>query len=261
MEKSAAAVNRLKPNRLREHEKSFARWERLRKTDAVLQLAPMRDLLDWLLAGEPDPESSLDYFDLCSDQTDATEVGRYLLEFGKKHPFAFLHSGWVRAVVGRVVLEDENATRQFIKAYWKQARPAKSRDRAYQALRLVQGEHQRHWSSAASWMQNFRKQQHTPRESDSRFVGRAIEAYSRDKSQKPCNCVDNESLKKIAVTVLDNPEAPPSAVVDYALAKVAEISHGTLTHLRAKINRRLLQTVAVSSFQSCNSSTKNTKVH
>ena len=104
-------MSKLKPNLERKPEKSsrnHASWERQRKNDPVLQLAPLRDDLEWLLAGQPDPEISMDFFVLCSYYSDVTKVGRYLQEFWKKHSFTFLHSGWVRAAVGRMVLEDED---------------------------------------------------------------------------------------------------------------------------------------------------------
>ncbi len=211
-------------------------WESSRRENPILQLSAIRDNLEWLFAGEPDPEISMDFWALCSDATEAAAVGRYLEEFWEKHPSIFQQSGWVSTFAGRVLLEDKNATPHFVKAYWKQARPRKSRECAYRALRRIQGKHKGHWKRAASQIEDFRARNHTSKESDSRFAARAIEAYGR--SNKHCSCLTDSNLNAIAEAVLDHPKRPPSQVSDYALAKAFSISHGTLTHVRAEVARK-----------------------
>jgi hypothetical protein len=236
MEQSEAEVNRLKAEQEQEPGKpalSHAEWKLLREKNPILQLSAIRDDLDWLLAGEPDPEISMDFFVYCSNATDAAGVGRYLQEFWKKHPFTFLNSGWVATFVGRVVLEDENATRQFLRVYRKKTRATSSRERGYRALKFLEAEHRKHWIRAVVWMRSFRARK------DGSFVDRAVEAYCREyKNQKPCGCLIQQNLETLAKTVLGHSDRPPSAIVDYALATLFQIGHGTLCHLRAEINKK-----------------------
>jgi hypothetical protein len=133
----------------------LSEWERHRKADAALQLTPLRDDLDWLLAGEPDPDVSIDFWVLCTDETSAAEISRHLLNFSNNYLSTFLLSGWVDAFIGRIIVKDKDLGQAFIKEFWKKSRPAHGRVRAYQALVLVKGGHRDHWLNATSWMQNF----------------------------------------------------------------------------------------------------------
>jgi hypothetical protein len=216
----------------------LSEWERHRKADAALQLTPLRDDLDWLLAGEPDPDVSIDFWVLCTDETSAAEISRHLLNFSNNYLSTFLLSGWVDAFIGRIIVKDKDLGQAFIKEFWKKSRPAHGRVRAYQALVLVKGGHRDHWLNATSWMQNFRKRSHSDREKDLRFIGRALEKYLHRADYVRCACLPDKYLKQIAATVLDHPrDASRSKVCTDALAKVFRISPSTLTHVRADIKK------------------------
>jgi hypothetical protein len=214
-------------------------WERQRKSDVVLELVPLRDDLAWLLAGEPDPGISVNFFVLCAEETNATNLKRYLLEFSKDYPATFQLSGWVDAFIGRIILNDKDLGRAFIKEYWKQRRPAVSRTRAYRALALIEGKHRGHWLNATSWMQSFRKRSHPEEEKDAFFIKRALGKYLDRADCVRCACLPDELLKTIAATVLCySPDASRSEVYVDALAKSFRISSSTLTHVRASIKKQ-----------------------
>jgi len=179
-----------------------AEWERQRKIEPLLQLTPLRDNLEWLFAGSPDPEVSLVCFFLCVEETDTTEAGRHLLEFFKGYRSTFMNSGWVRAAVGRIALANKQAAQEFMEAYWRR-RSASRQNRTRQALDWVKGVHRKHWLNAHSWMQGFRKRQHSPQEKDERFINRAVESYGARAGLRSCTCLAVEHLKTIAATVLD----------------------------------------------------------
>lgn len=217
------------------------KWEWRRANDPVLELTPLKDNLSWLMAGEPDPEISVKFWAHCAVENDVSKICEYLQKFMKEHRPTFVYSGWVRTVVGRVVLEDSDAAKKLIKAYWKKPRPTRSSENAYRALRRVQGRHQAHWLCAAQRMQEFRdawirqsRGKFRKDEDDNRFVSAASQAY---KDIRLCNCLGKRGLVIIADAVLDHPKAAASTIVDCALANLFRTSQGTLAHLRAQINR------------------------
>jgi hypothetical protein len=125
----------------------LSEWEQQRKSDVALKLAPLQDDLEWLLAGEPDPDISVEFFVRCAEAS-ALEITCYLLNFSQKYLATFLLSGWVDALIGRIILTDKNLGETFIKEYWKQDRPANSRTQAYEAWACVKGKHRDHWLNA-----------------------------------------------------------------------------------------------------------------
>jgi hypothetical protein len=220
----------------------LSEWERQRKTEAALQLVPLRDDLEWFLAGGPDPDISVDFFVLCADAASAAEISSYLLEFSKNYPATFLLSGWVDAFIGRIIRDDKDLGQTFIKKYWKPRRPANSRNQAYQALALVKGKHRIHWLNAAFWMQNFRNRSHSDRQTDAVFIKRAVKKYRERPEYVHCECLPEEYLEQVAATVLDrHHDAPRSVVYAEALARSFGISLSTLDHVRARTNKRAHQ--------------------
>lgn len=92
----------------------YEAWRHAQKNDPILQLTPMVDELEWLMAGEPDFEHSVTFLASCREEGDPAKVSDLLVEFYKKHTFTFWASGWVRAVVGRLVLGDKMAIGRFL---------------------------------------------------------------------------------------------------------------------------------------------------
>jgi hypothetical protein len=213
------------------------KWERLRKLDPTLQLVPLEGDLEWFFGGEPDADISVDFFILCSEESNAPEAGLYLLTFLKDHPFTFMNSGWVKSVIGRIALEDEAVTKEFLKTYWRKGRTAASRTRAYRALEWVRGVHRLHWLKAQSWMQHFHKRPHSLREKESLRIDRALEKYLEREDCVRCKCLPDKYLKTIAATGLEQPNAPRSIVTDDALARCFGTSSSTLIHVRASIGK------------------------
>jgi hypothetical protein len=224
-------------------ERAFSNWRRYEVRFPELQLTHFRDKLEWLYGGEPDdPDVSLENWNLFRakmSEGNAREAARQLLKFSEHHQFTFWHSGWVKAALGRLILEDESAAQEFIKPYRGRARGPlpKSKMAAYEALRLVQGRHRKHWLAAIAWMLRFCQKSDLPRESHL-FVDRALFAYWDCVGIRDHSCLSEKALTVIAMAVWDDPALSSSILCDRALARLYHSSPSTLTHLRADLKKR-----------------------
>jgi hypothetical protein len=214
-----------------------AKWERLREIDPALHLVPLKDDLEWFFAGEPDGNISVEFFILCSDENNAADTGLHLLKFFKDHPFVFMCSGWVKPVIGRLALEDGDATRKFLKAYWSKGRTSTSKTQAYRALKWVDGVHRSHWLKASSWMQRFHRGSHPSKENDALLIDRALVKYVKRTDYTECKCLPAKYLNVIGLIALGHPDDPRSVLADEALARCFGTSSSTLTHVRASIKK------------------------
>jgi hypothetical protein len=95
-----------------------------------------------------DHKVSLEYYHafwISISNKNAIEAARLLVQFFKGHRSTFEVSGWVKIATARIVLEDAQAAREFVRSYWKEAQrpPAAKTGAASEALCCVQGEHRK----------------------------------------------------------------------------------------------------------------------
>ena len=229
-------------------EDPLSEWRRYEASFPDLQLTHFRDKLDWLYGGEPDhPDVSLENWKLFRTKMSgrkANEAARQLLKFWEDHPVTFMHSGWVNAALGQIVLEDESASKEFTKPYWaRNRRPIpKSTMAAYQVLSLMRGPHREHWLAAVRWMLHFYQENDLPKEKDSRFTDRALIAYWDRADAPEHSCLGENALRAIAMTVRVCPDWSSTKLCDQALATLCRTSPSTLSHLRADINKHSILT-------------------
>ncbi len=244
-------MNRLRPreqrieNKTERADRALSEWAQYERECPELQLSHIQgDALTWLFAGEPDPVVSLAYWEVvCTklSQGDAMDAVQRLLELIDRYPFTGMHSGWIRTVLGRIVLEDERAAQKFMKSYWAKARRALPRSTmaAYAALNLVKGEHRTHWLRAVNWMLNFHRRTHRRRESHTQFAERALNEYRNRPDPVQHTCLQDDGIKAIAIAVVDNPNLRSTELCDQALVELCpDTSRSTLSHLRGMINKR-----------------------
>jgi hypothetical protein len=231
-------------NETKRAEHPFSRWGRYGIRYPQLQLTHFRDKLDWLFGGEPDnPDVSLKNWNLFRakmSEGNAREAALRLLRFSEHHQFTFRHSGWVKAALGQLILEDESASQEFIKPYWRRARRPlqKSTMGAYDSLTLMRDGHRKHWLAAGAWMLRFCEKNDLPGESCTLFVDRALIAYWDRAGVPEHSCLCEKALTAIAMTVWDDPTLSPAMLCDHALAKLYHTSPSTLAHLRADLRKR-----------------------
>ena len=125
---------------------AIRRHQRRRPFDVVCTLAP-------------NPVLSLKYFRAVSSSMASgkpRDAIKQVIALYRRNFLTFRGSGWVTTVAGRLVLDDETTSKEFVKLYWREARkpPPKSRISALEALGLTQGDHRKHWLAATRWMRD-----------------------------------------------------------------------------------------------------------
>ena len=221
-------------------------WERIRRKYSELHLTPIGpDNLSWLIAGRPDPCVSRRYFDLVSGSFSKgllSDAAQQLLEFFRRHTFTFHCSGWTDRALGAICLQDERAAMKFLNPYWSQVRKPlpKSTMAAFEALRLVEGKHRKHWLTATRWMRDFYARASSYRKADQRFPSEALKEYRKRPAAISHTCLTDRGLKAIAEAVANRPNASANALCDRALAIMfPKTSRSTIAHLRANVKKRL----------------------
>lgn len=112
---------------------------------------------------------------------------------------------------------------------------------AFEALRIVEGEHRKHWMTAARWMRRFYQKEHDNREQDFHFANRALVGYRNRLTAKDHCCLTEIQLKAIAKAAFNHPEVNSANLCDRALVEVFPgTSLSTLQHLRASSRRKSL---------------------
>jgi len=152
-------------------------WEDTRRRYPELRLISIGpDDLSWLIAGRPDPNASRQYFEIVRPKMSQglfLEAAQQLLEFFRRHPCAFGCSGWVDTALGVISLQDERAALKFLKPYWSQIRRPlpKSTMAAFEALRLVEGEHRKHcWRRFVGYVASTNEPMTKPKRIDVSFL-------------------------------------------------------------------------------------------
>jgi len=218
-------------------------WEDTRRRYPELRLISIGpDDLSWLIAGRPDPNASRQYFEIVRPKMSQglfLEAAQQLLEFFRRHPCAFGCSGWVDTALGVISLQDERAALKFLKPYWSQIRRPlpKSTMAAFEALRLVEGEHRKHWLAAIRWIRGFYERAYDETKADRRFISDALEQYRNRPAARDHSCLTETGLRAIAQAVVAFPDLPPTALCDRVLAALYKTSSSTIAHVRGSAKR------------------------
>lgn len=192
--------------RLELYRKTFPKLSELqlyRRAFPQLQLDDIQgDDLANLQALGPNPSISLEHWERCSKHLSTGEYQHAagdLIELFKNHRFTFLGSGWVKAAVGQIILQDEIAAMEFVKSYRRERRKPESDSSigAWDALEHVRGPHRKHWLSAATWMIRFSEKDRRGYAADSRAVDRAVRKYSTS-TVRQHSCLADDAVEALA---------------------------------------------------------------
>jgi hypothetical protein len=220
-------------------------WEMYRKDFPELKLSPvLGDDLSLLLSGNPDPRLSLKYWKLVQKSlrdSEPEKAAKQLLGLLKHHLDTFRSSGWTKTSVAKIVLEyDVVVAQKFVKSYWKEVQyvPSRSREAALKAISWLDGDHRKHWLTAAGKITRLYKDNPKPKEPDRVFAARATVWYIESGAKNCTECLSIDILDLIAQTVFQYPKESSGYIADYALAELFNTSHSTLIHLRAELKKR-----------------------
>jgi len=245
---AVSATTQIKPAVMDTNEEQFKLWNEARLCHPKLELQKTEGgALNWLVTA--DWEESLKHYTLVSLSVKDQKydlAAKQLIDFYEESCATFLSSGWVERTIGILTLRSPDSARKFSIEYRRSMRRSREKSmRAIEVLSIYTKEHEQHLVGALAGIKAYFKTQHSlgtfclPGQREL-FPSRAAEAY--ETTGVPCACLSREVVMRLADTVFEETysgdrEMKIHELKDRALARIADISHKTLTGVRAGLNK------------------------